>query len=57
MRISLPPAGKALGIAVVAVLAVVVAEGLGLTGPPTQFVAGIRAQVVNLFSRLKPSGN
>jgi hypothetical protein len=53
----IPPAGKAVGIAVVAVLAVIVAEGLGIIGPPAQLVAGIRAQTSNFFSRLfnKPS--
>lgn len=56
--VDIPPVGKAVGIAVVAVLAVIVAEGLGIIGPPAQFISGVKAQGANLFTRLfKPSGN
>jgi len=58
MKVDIPPAGKALGIAVVAVLAVVVAEGFGLIAPPAQFIGGLKAQGTNFFKRLfMPSGN
>jgi hypothetical protein len=55
----IPPARKAIGIALVAVVAVVVVEGLGLTAPPKAFIAGIASQVKGFFTGLfnkKPSG-
>jgi hypothetical protein len=48
----LPPARKALGIALVAVVAVVIVEGTGVGAPARQVVAAVTAQIKNLFSRL-----
>jgi hypothetical protein len=50
--VDVPPAGKALGIAVVAVLAVIVAQGLGLIGPPAAFVGSVKSQAQNFITRI-----
>lgn len=56
--VDIPPVGKAIGIAVVAILAVIVAEGLGIIGPPAQLIAGVKNQGTNFFAGLfKSSGN
>jgi hypothetical protein len=52
MKLDIPPVGKALSVALVAVLAVIVANGLGLIGPPSNVIAGIRTQTHNFFASL-----
>ncbi len=43
---------KTVGIAVVAIVAVVIVEGTGLSVPATQFVSMVTAKVKGLFSGL-----
>jgi hypothetical protein len=50
--IDFPPAKKALGIAVVAVLAYVIVEGTGIGAAPKQMVGAVTSQVKNFFARL-----
>lgn len=48
----IPPAKKAAGIAVIAILAVILAEGLGITGHPVAFVQAATAKAKGFFSGL-----
>jgi hypothetical protein len=54
--VDLPPARKAVGVALVAIVAVVIFEGTGVGAPARQFVGMATAQVKNFFSRLFSSG-
>ena len=49
--IQVPPARAALGIALVAVVAVVVVDGTGLGASARNFVAGLTAKAKRLFSK------
>jgi hypothetical protein len=57
--IDFPPAKKALGIALVAVVAYVIVEGTGIGAAPKQLVGAFTSQVKNFFARLMggASGN
>lgn len=50
--IVVPPVRKALGVALVAVVAVVIVEGTGIGAPARQFVSAVTSQIKNFFSRL-----
>lgn len=53
----IPPARKTVGIALIAVLAVIAAQGLGLTTHPVAFVEAATSKVKGFFSGLfKPKG-
>ena len=56
LPVDLPPARKALGIALVAIVAVVIVEGVGFGAPARQFVSAATVQVKNFFSRLFSKG-
>ena len=56
LPVDLPPARKALGVALVAIVAVVIVEGTGVGAPARQFVGAVTSQVKNFFSRLFQSG-
>ncbi len=54
--VDIPPARKAIGVALVAIVAVVIFEGTGVGAPARQFVGMATSQVKNFFSRLFSSG-
>jgi hypothetical protein len=56
MPIDIPPAKKALGIAVVAVVAVAIFEGVGVGAHARDFVGAVTSQVKTFFGKLL-SGN
>lgn len=58
--IEIPPVKKALGIALVAAVAYVLLEGVGIGAPARQLVGSATSQIKNFFTRLlqgKPSGS
>lgn len=55
MPIDIPPVKKALGIAVVAVVAVAIFEGTGIGAPAREFVGAVTSQIKSIFGKL--SGN
>ena len=55
MPIDIPPVKKALGIAVVAVVAVAIFEGVGVGAPAREFVGAVTSQIKSIFGKL--SGN
>jgi len=59
LPIELPPAKKALGIALVAVIAYVIVEGTGIGSAPKELVGAATNQVKSFFARLMggASGN
>lgn len=50
--IDFPPAKKALGIAVVAVVAYLIVEGTGVGVAPKQFVGAVTSHIKTFFSKL-----
>jgi hypothetical protein len=56
MPIDIPPAKKALGIAVVAVVAVAIFEGVGVGAHARDFVGAVTSQIKTFFGKLL-SGN
>jgi hypothetical protein len=50
--IDFPPVKKALGVAVVAVVAVAIVEGTGVGAPVRQFIGAVTSQIKNFFSKL-----
>jgi hypothetical protein len=50
--IDFPPAKKALGIALIAVLAYLIVEGTGIGAGPKQLVGAVTSHIKNIFAGL-----